>query len=578
MKKIVVLLIGVLVIIGLTCFSQTTPTLKQVANAGNTAFKPLYYNANYGAQATARWLTDKRYVDSSNAVISAAGWQITGNVLGADTRFLGSTDNFDVLFKTNNIERGRFLKTGELRLGLASTVNASLILNNSTNANTLTINSGVTSASYALTLPTDQGGASTVLQNNGAGVLSWASPSATAWMLAGNALTGAEHTPTEFFGSTNNFDVVFRENNVEVFRLYDGFMGIGQILPTAKINAKGVGTTSATLTALFENSGGVDLLALRDDGNIIAGDPVDNNLSIGINNGFGGTTADESVYIGFNCGTSITDGVRNVLIGKNVFAGLTTGDNNIGIGSSGVGSGLTTGNYNIRIGQQAGGNSGETVSIGYQAGNASSGLGGTYIGHGAAQLTTSGTYNTMIGEAAGASNTTGGSNTYIGGETGLLNVGSSNVFLGYSAGWRQTATSNKFILCNALRANASLELTTSLMVGNFGTDSSNQDMKFNGELLLTSGINTTAGDAATIQAQTGRFRKDATGTTFTLTNANITANSIIIITYASDPGITGFDSYVVAGAGSAVITFTTSGVPDAPSNSTDINFVIYNNL
>lgn len=93
---------------------------------------------------------------------------------------------------------------------------------------------------------------------------------------------------------------------------------------------------------------------------------------------------------------------------------------------------------------------------------------------------------------------------------------------------------------------------------------------------LTSSINTTAGDSATINSRVGRFRKDTTGTTFTLTNSFITANSIIQLTLASDPGITGFDFFVVAGAGSAVITFTTSGVAAAPTNNLDVNFLVIN--
>ena len=101
--------------------------------------------------------------------------------------------------------------------------------------------------------------------------------------------------------------------------------------------------------------------------------------------------------------------------------------------------------------------------------------------------------------------------------------------------------------------------------------------RFDGDFVMGSkGIDTTAGDSATVNGIAGRFRKDATGTTFTLTNSFITANSIIQLTYASDPGITGFDAYVVAGAGSATITFTTSGVAAAPTNSTDINFFVAN--
>ena len=62
---------------------------------------------------------------------------------------------------------------GAARLGLASTTTGSLIFNNASNANTATIQSGVTTSTYALTLPTAQGAASTVLTNDGAGNTSW---------------------------------------------------------------------------------------------------------------------------------------------------------------------------------------------------------------------------------------------------------------------------------------------------------------------------------------------------------------------------------------------------------------------
>lgn len=89
-------------------------------------------------------------------------------------------------------------------------------------------------------------------------------------------------------------------------------------------------------------------------------------------------------------------------------------------------------------------------------------------------------------------------------------------------------------------------------------------------------INTTAGDSATINCPAGRFRKDTSGSTFTLTNSFITANSIIQLTYASAPGITGFNMVAVAGSGSVVITFYTSGAAAAPTADTDVNFLVIN--
>lgn len=84
-------------------------------------------------------------------------------------------------------------------------------------------------------------------------------------------------------------------------------------------------------------------------------------------------------------------------------------------------------------------------------------------------------------------------------------------------------------------------------------------------------IDTTAGDAATINSIAGRFRKDTTGATFTLTNSFITANSIILLTYSSDPGVISSSLFVVPAAGSAVITFQT-----VPLANTDVNFFVIN--
>ncbi len=85
-------------------------------------------------------------------------------------------------------------------------------------------------------------------------------------------------------------------------------------------------------------------------------------------------------------------------------------------------------------------------------------------------------------------------------------------------------------------------------------------------------INTTAGDAATINGSAGRFRKDVTGTTFTLTNSLITANSIIMATAANASiDLTGFYWTVSAGSGTATIEFNA-----APTGNFDMNFLVIN--
>lgn len=105
------------------------------------------------------------------------------------------------------------------------------------------------------------------------------------------------------------------------------------------------------------------------------------------------------------------------------------------------------------------------------------------------------------------------------------------------------------------------------------TTSVDNDLIINGDLTVSNKvINTTAGDTATINSIAGRFRKDTSGTTFTLTDSFCTTNSIIQITLASDPGNSGTHNYhVTANSGNFVVTFE-----NAPNNNTDVNFTIAN--
>jgi len=91
-------------------------------------------------------------------------------------------------------------------------------------------------------------------------------------------------------------------------------------------------------------------------------------------------------------------------------------------------------------------------------------------------------------------------------------------------------------------------------------------------------INTSSGDAATIDSPIGRFRKDNSGSVFTLTNNQITANSIITLQRIT-AGLTGGTVLTVqAGTGSATITFEVgaTGIATAPSADCDVNFIIIN--
>lgn len=98
---------------------------------------------------------------------------------------------------------------GAIRTGVASTTNGSLVFQNSTNANTVTFNSGATSATYAVTLPLAQGAANSFLMNDGAGTLSWNTGTGLFFAQGGNSF-GA----TARIGTNDANALEFETNNI----------------------------------------------------------------------------------------------------------------------------------------------------------------------------------------------------------------------------------------------------------------------------------------------------------------------------------------------------------------------------
>ena len=82
--------------------------------------------------------------------------------------------------------------------------------------------------------------------------------------------------PTSIFSSTG-FKFAIASDNLatgfsEKMRLtVGGDLGLGYTVPEARLHVRGSGATSATKTALFENSSGTDILTIRDNGNVGVG-------------------------------------------------------------------------------------------------------------------------------------------------------------------------------------------------------------------------------------------------------------------------------------------------------------------
>jgi hypothetical protein len=250
---------------------------------------------------------------------------------------------------------------GVIRTGNASATNGSLVFSNNTNANTVTLNTGVTSASYALTLPTSQGGLNTVLTNNGSGVLSWTTVAGSGgWSTLGNSGTSPA---TNFLGTTDNQPLVFRVNNLQSGRI-----------ETATTNNTAFGyQASAANTGTSNSSFGTQALLANTSGT--------NNTAIGY------STLRTTTSGGFNTAVGsasllATTGGSNTGVGYAALSANSSGNNNTAIGYQ-AGNTITTGSNNTFVGYQADAttnNLTNATAIGYNAKVASSNsliLGGT---------------------------------------------------------------------------------------------------------------------------------------------------------------------------------------------------------
>lgn len=349
MRKALLLIVSVILTNALSAqnvgIGTTTPQSK-LHVAGTIRSDTLVY---VGPGVRTLFAAPNGRIYDSLAVPSALSWEINGNGNITATNFLGTTNANDLIFKTNSIERGRFLAIGNLGIGTPAPVerlhvNGNILANDGvypqssfnvgyssatvisdifqpwtdngikiydgnslshlhveamghssiqsygtagapkaalentaysalslqdkggnvgvgtiTPANKLEINSTVANAS-GLRFTNLTSASPTVAANgkalsvdvNGDVVLM---PSASdAWKLLGNAGTVAG---TNFLGTTDAQDLVFKTNNVEYVRTLasNGNVGIGSPTPGARLEVVETNNTTASSIARFSRVG-----------------------------------------------------------------------------------------------------------------------------------------------------------------------------------------------------------------------------------------------------------------------------------------------------------------------------------
>lgn len=194
------------------------------------------------------------------------------------------------------------------------------------------------------------------------------------WSLNGNAITAGQ-----FFGTTNNMDVMFRRNNVWAGLIGDNNTALGTYaLP---VNTTGYNNTAVGGMSLFSNTTGSS------------------------NTGFGkhslrfNTTGIDNTAVGADAGSNGTTGTRNTAVGASALATNVTGSNNTAIGRAALVN--NQGEHNTAVGSTAmlnGGNGSGNTSVGSWSGvNISTGNNNTAIGYNAGAGLASGSGNTIVG-------------------------------------------------------------------------------------------------------------------------------------------------------------------------------------
>jgi hypothetical protein len=192
---------------------------------------------------------DKSKNNDDDILNQGTEWLLAGNSNATATSWLGTSNNFPLIMRTNNNERMRILTTGNVGIGETNpgsrlTVARTLHITNSggtpefrisapSGANSTTFKTSAQSANITYTLPGNDGNNGDVLVTDGSGVLSWGEPG---WSIVGNTIADAN----KFLGTINSQPLIFKTNNSERLRVTSaGAIGINEDNPSQKLEVAG---------------------------------------------------------------------------------------------------------------------------------------------------------------------------------------------------------------------------------------------------------------------------------------------------------------------------------------------------
>jgi len=285
--------------------------------------------------------------------VHAQSWNTAGNNNITTANFLGTTNSRNLVFKTNNIERGRLTAAGVWRFGPGPVfvqVDAAGKLKVGT---------------YAF--PSTDGTNGQVLKTNGAGVLTWSDES-------NNGGGGANLSLSNLSSTAVNQSLLPDATNSK--NLGSSTLSWKDIYSNGAIYLNGLkflwippGTANVAVgqSALSSNTGSANTAI--GSGSLFKNVSGSSNVAIGANSLQNNTTGNNNTATGVGSLSSNITGSNNSAFGITALNNNTTGDfnsalgsgalnnNTIGIGNTGVGIGALNGNqtsnFNTAIGFNA---------------------------------------------------------------------------------------------------------------------------------------------------------------------------------------------------------------------------------
>jgi len=267
------------------------------------------------------------------------------------------------------------------------------------------------------------------------------------WNILGNSGT---NTATNFFGTTDDKDIIFKRNNIRA-----GFIGNPNTASGNKNTSFGANALNAATLGTRNTAVGTNVLPSNTTGNI--------NVAVGEQTMFTNTTGSENVAVGVGALYTNLTGSFNTAIGRNAMTSNSSGGSNTALGYASL---LNNANsFNTAIGRDAlrtNTSGSENTAAGVNALYANvSGIGNAAYGVKSLRNTT-GSYNVGNGYESLFTNGSGNNNIGIGYQSMYSNVtGNNNIAIGYQAGYSETGSNRLYI------ENSNADASNALIYGEF---------------------------------------------------------------------------------------------------------------